>query len=330
MADGDSGSVYIYAPNKGAAIFFAVAYAGTGLFHLWQCFHYKSWGVTALLPFCGALLTGAFAARSYGAFHDEDPQVYTASLLLIYASTPIVGLANYIVLTRLFYFVPYFAPMHPARMLVTFATLTAFVELPTLAGIGYLTNQDADDKSIDLGRSLIRVSLVVQLVITGTFFLLGGAYHICCVVGKISNPRVTRPLLVSYASMLLVFGRTIYRTVEQFSASTSGKGQNPQTLNPIVRYEWYFLVFDATFILLAMVLWNLAHPGRFLPDDPRMYLAQNGVTVVKGPGWKDSRPITETLFNPFAMLGKGNGHQNKFWEHNGYNMELGSVRRTRR
>ena len=32
-----AGSVYFYAPNKGAAIFFTVAFASSGLFHLWQC-----------------------------------------------------------------------------------------------------------------------------------------------------------------------------------------------------------------------------------------------------------------------------------------------------
>lgn len=31
------GSLYVYAPNKGAPIFFTIAYATSALFHLWQC-----------------------------------------------------------------------------------------------------------------------------------------------------------------------------------------------------------------------------------------------------------------------------------------------------
>lgn len=30
-------SLYFYAPNKAAPVFFAVAYAVSGLVHLWQC-----------------------------------------------------------------------------------------------------------------------------------------------------------------------------------------------------------------------------------------------------------------------------------------------------
>lgn len=32
-----SGSYFFYAPNKGAAGFFTIAFAATTIFHLWQC-----------------------------------------------------------------------------------------------------------------------------------------------------------------------------------------------------------------------------------------------------------------------------------------------------
>lgn len=31
------GSLYIYAPNKGAPIFFTIAYAASAVGHIWQC-----------------------------------------------------------------------------------------------------------------------------------------------------------------------------------------------------------------------------------------------------------------------------------------------------
>ena len=39
MTDGNQveGSLFLYAPNKGAAIFFTVAFAVTAAVHLWQC-----------------------------------------------------------------------------------------------------------------------------------------------------------------------------------------------------------------------------------------------------------------------------------------------------
>lgn len=39
MTDGNlvEGSLFLYAPNKGAAIFFTAAFAVTAAVHLWQC-----------------------------------------------------------------------------------------------------------------------------------------------------------------------------------------------------------------------------------------------------------------------------------------------------
>jgi hypothetical protein len=239
--------------------------------------------------------------------------------------SPILELINYVVLIRLFYFVPYFAPMHPTRTLVIFASLTALIELLTIAGIAYLTDRTAPEKSLNIGDTMTKASLVLQLIVTGVFFMLAGIYHRCCWEGRIRNPRVMRPLFVSYASMLLVLGRTIYRMVEHFGVPVFRKDLDPMSLNPMVRYEWYFLVFDATFIFIATTVWNVGHPAHYLPDDPRMYLAQDGKTVLKRPGWNDTRSKTETIFNPFAMLTTTDGHQKKFWEQNGY--QMGAVRR---
>lgn len=241
--------------------------------------------------------------------------------------SPVIELANFLILGRLFYFVPYFAPMHPARMLVTFASITGVVELATIAGIAYLTNRGLPDKSLMLGDSLTKASLVLQLLSISLYFLLAGIFHRCCRTGGIKAHSVIRPLATSYASMVLMLGRTIYRMVEHFGSPLLSKEleAQPLSLSPAVRYEWYFYVFDASLVLVAVAAWNIMHPGRLLPEDDRRYLAQDGMTVLKGPGWKDSRSLTQTFFDPFAMLTTRGGHQKQFWEHNGF--ALGTVRR---
>ncbi|KAH6649479.1 hypothetical protein F5144DRAFT_6797 [Chaetomium tenue] len=284
--------------------------------------------MTLFLPFSCALLAAGYATRSYGTYHNDDPQVYTASLLLIYAAPPLLQLTNHLILTRLFHFVPYFAPIHPHRTLIIFSALTAAIELLTIAGVAYITDRTAPDKSLGIGDTLTKASLVVQLIVVVAFLLLAGAFYSSCRGGRIRNARVVRPLAVAVVSMLLLGGRTVYRMVEHFGVPVSREGVEPGSLNPVVRYEWYFYVFDAAFVLLATVLWNVGHPARYLPENPAMYLAQNGKTILKGPGWNDSRSKTETIFNPFAML-KSDGRQKKpFWEQNGYSMT--GVRRVRR
>ncbi|KAK4098490.1 hypothetical protein N658DRAFT_561031 [Parathielavia hyrcaniae] len=331
MADGEPvpNSVYFYAPNKGAPIFFAAAFAIAGLCSLWQSIRHKLYKLAALLPLCCAFLTAAYATRSYGAFHYEDAQVYTASTMLVYMSPPLLQLTNNYILGRVFKFVPYFAPMHPAPMLLTFISLAAVAELLTVPGIAYLSNPNLPAKSLAIGDTLTKASLVLQLLIAAVFFLMAGIFHRCCRAGGIRNPRVMRPLVISYASMLLLVARTIFRCAEHFAGvppwSGEGVAVDPSSLSPVVRYEWYFYVFDAALVLVATVVWNVGPPGRFLPADRRAYLAQDGVTVLRGPEWKDSRSLTETFFNPFAMLTTRGGHQKQFWESNGY-----ALRSTRR
>ncbi len=215
-------------------------------------------------------------------------------------------------------------------MLITFCSLTGVVELVTIAGVAYLTTRDLADKSREMGETLFKASVVLQLMVLAMIFILAIIFHRCCREGRIKAPRVERPLLVLYASLLLFVARALFRAVEQFGGSPwINRGDDPLALRPAAQHEWYFYVFDAAPMLLASVLWNVWHPGRFLPRDSRAYLAQDGVTVLIGPGWKNSASLTETFFNPFAMLTSRGGHQKQFWESNGYALRS-TGRRNRR
>jgi hypothetical protein len=82
--------------------------------------------------------------------------------------------------------------------------------------------------------------------------------------------------------------------------------------------EWWFYVLDGGLLLVYTAMWNVWHPRRYLPESEARYLAQDGKTELQGPGWKDSRSLTETFLDPFAALTARGGHQRPFWEHNGY------------
>ncbi|KAK0708484.1 RTA1 domain protein [Lasiosphaeris hirsuta] len=313
-------SRYATPPNKAAAVFFAAAFAATALLHIWQCIHYKCFKLTALLPLACTLLIAGFATRTYGAVHPDDAQVYTASTLLLYMAPPIFQLVNIQILGRIFHFVPYFAPMHPTRILVTFSSLTFIVELLTTIGIAYISNTTVPEKMLNLGATLTNASLVLQVFVTAVFFILAGIFHHCCRSGFIDSPKAMRPLLTCYASMLIILMRIIYRMVEHFGTSSSA-----------VRDEWAFYIFDATPLLVSLVVWNVMHPLRYLPESDVVYLAQDGVTLIKGPGWKDSRSFGETFFDPFAALtNSGGNHQKQFWQNNGYFLRTRRRRRRTR
>lgn len=282
--------------------------------------HYRCFKLTGLLPFACLFLVAGFATRAYGAIQPDDAQVYTASTLLLYMAPPLLQLVNIQILGRIFHFVPYFAPMHPTRILVTFTTLTATVELMTTVGIAYISNTAVPEKMIDMGATLTKASLAVQLLVTVVFFILAGIFHHCCRSGCIDSPKAMRPLYTCYASTIILLVRTIYRMVEHFGTSPSQ-----------VRDERFFYIFDATPLLLSSLVWNLMHPLRYLPESDVIYLAQDGVTLIKGPGWKDTRSFGETFFDPFAALTNSSGnHQKQFWVNNGYVLQTRRRRKPRR
>ncbi|KAF2470018.1 uncharacterized protein BDR25DRAFT_334542 [Lindgomyces ingoldianus] len=318
------GSVYIYAPNKIAPVFFVVAFATSGLFHLWQCFHYRCFKVTSYHWICCLFFVVGFITREYGAFNYENLPVYIASQTFIYMSPPLLELANYHVLGRLLYYIPYFAPLHPGRVLTTFGSLSTLVEVTNAIGISYIANTSLPENLTKLGHILMKTSLILQLIVIALFVVLATMTHRRCLKARYGSRGVEDLLLTLYVSTGIIFIRTIYRTVEHFAFLDirTGPTFDPAKLSPILRYEWLFYVFEASVMLVNEVWWNMRHPRRYLPQDYRVYLAQDGQTEIQGPGWDDERSWAMTFFDPFGMMGKGKGKdkekRKEFWEINGF------------
>lgn len=123
-----------------------------------------------------------------------------------------------------------------------------------------------------------------------------------------------------YASTILLTIRTIFRVVEYWSIADlhyDDKSVDPMSFSPIIRYEWFFYVFEASLMLINQVLMNVRHPRRYLPKSTKTYLsARDGKTEVTGPGYSDKRPFLVTLVDPFDLGGliKGTKKNVKFWE----------------
>ena len=63
------------------------------------------------------------------------------------------------------------------------------------------------------------------------------------------------------------------------------------------------------------VLLNFRHPASFLPSSNKVYLAEDGVTEIEGPGFLDKRNFFVTLVDPFDLVGLFRGRdKEKYWE----------------
>ncbi|KAF2264138.1 hypothetical protein CC78DRAFT_517247 [Lojkania enalia] len=318
------GSYYFYAPSKISPPFFIFAFFISTLTHLWQCYQYKCFKITGYHIFCGLLFTTGFALREYGAFNYDNLNIYIASTLLIYMSPPILELANYHVLGRVMYYIPYFAPLHPGRVITTFGFLSSVVEALNAIGISYLANRSLPEKYGKLGDGIMKASLILQVVVIALFCLLAGIFHYRCVKSNIKKKSVWDPLITLYISMSLILIRTIYRMIEHFGVTyvNSGVDFDPMSLTPLIRYEWFFYIFEATLMLWNTCLWNVRHPRRpgCPPEDYRVYLAQDGVTEIKGPGWNERKGVQGfvlSLVDPFGLINIGKSKEKPFWEADG-------------
>ncbi|KAG9247474.1 hypothetical protein BJ878DRAFT_177327 [Calycina marina] len=320
MEDGKyvDGSFYFYAPNKGAPVIFAVLFAISCGWHAWQCIRYKCWRITGILPWSALIFVAGYSLREFGAFHYDKLNVFIASLVMVYAAPPLYELSNYFTLSRILYYIPYHSPLHPGRVFTTFGLLSAIVEALNANGAAYMANSSLPKSKQDIGRALLKTALVLQLVILGIFIALALWFHRCCLKAGLMPHNLAVVLQTLYISSTLIGIRTIFRTVEFFSTIDIHytPGTDPNTLSPLLRYEWFFYIFESSLMVLNTYLLNFRHTMRYLPRDNAIYLAEDGVTQVQGPGYQDKRLWLVTVVDPFDLHGllRGRNLKERFWE----------------
>jgi hypothetical protein len=227
-------------------------------------------------------------------------------------------LANYFILSRILYYVPYHSPIHPGRVLTTFGAISSVIEALNGNGAAYVANTSLSPKKQEIGHALLKSALILQLVVLGLFIVLALTFHRRCLKAGLVPNNLIQPLRTLYLSSLLIGIRTIFRTIEYFTTSTLNFHEkiDPASLSPLLRFEWLFWVFEGSLMMINTFLLNFYHPMRFLPRNNRVYLAMDGVTEVEGPGYEDRRLWIVTLVDPFDLVGKwrGRGLEERFWE----------------
>jgi hypothetical protein len=218
------------------------------------------------------------------------------------------------------YYVPYHSPIHPGRVVTTFSAISTIVESLNGSGVSLSVNTSNPESTQNVGKALLKAALITQLAIMCLFVFLATHFHRRCYKAGLLRKNLKSVLITLYCSCALITIRTIYRTYEYYSlaAISITPGFDPNTdISPVVRYEWYFWVFESLIMLANSVLLNARHPGRYLPKNINIYLAEDGVTEIEGPGYLDKRPFLITLIDPFDLMGlvRGRDKKERYWEH---------------
>lgn len=162
-----------------------------------------------------------------------------------------------------------------------FGALVAVVEALNGLGIAFTSNPSSTQSVQELGSKLTKASLAVQLAVIVVCVVLAGLFFYNCKKGGIRSRKIGVPLVVLCSSMSLILIRCIYRLIEH-SGNTRldiTDIESMRQLTPMLRYEWFFYVFESTTMLVNSIIWNIWHPGRYLPRLHNVYLSPDGTEV---------------------------------------------------
>ena len=229
--------------------------------------------------------------------------VLTFSLI---QSRPVYSLTNYLVLGRTLYYVPYLSPIHPGRVISTFLGLDLIVAVLTANGAAKVSNFSNSLGQIKEGKGEIRASILLQVACFLAFIALVGVFHRRCLRANVVRPKLRPVINLLYASSALIVIRNIYRVVNIFQGYDGY----------VETHEAFFYVFDGGLMLINSVIFNVYHPRLYLPRSNKIYLSRDGVTELKGPGWKDKRPVLVTILDPMDLVGlvRGKDMNTRFWD----------------
>jgi hypothetical protein len=200
------------------------------------------------------------------------------------------------------------------------------VEVLTAQGAQRAVNSSSTPDEIAAGKALLKSALIVQLFVLALFVGVAGRFQYLCsktdMLAKVGDARgrILGLLLTLYISSSLIGTRTIYRTIEYFQTAAIQTPQAGETFDitsipVVVRYEWFFLVFESTLMFTNTVMLNFRHPGKYLPKTITTYIGEDGVER-EGCKFKDPRSIIVQILDPFEIWGliKGNDKKDRWWE----------------
>lgn len=304
-------SYYIYTPLKGISIASAIAFFISGVLHIYQNnLKYRSWRIGFLLPWAAALFVAGFILREYNVRgHLDHLPIFIASAVLLFAAPPVYSGADYFILGRALFYIPYLSPLHPGRVFTTFIGLDIIVEAFAGNGAALATNHSLPAHRREIGYDLIKASLILQLILFAAFVGILAIFHVRARRAGVVNHKLKVIIYTMYGSCTLIFTRNLFRTVAFFSPWDSYTNST----------EWLFWVWEVAPMVINTVALNIWPPAKYLPFDNKVYLARDGKTELQGPGWEDRRHFLLTLFDPFDIGGliRGEDSKNRFWEKDG-------------
>ncbi|KAK2732942.1 hypothetical protein FQN57_002427 [Myotisia sp. PD_48] len=255
--ENDDNVAWSYCPSFGAAIVFAVLFGVVSIVHLVQAVAYKkrfSWVIIV----AGFWEVTAFSLRAAGAKDLFQKGVAIPSFILIALAPLWINAYVYMVLGRMVHF---FLPdkqcfgISARKLTLIFVLLDVIAFLVQGSSSSLMTSDTPSTTRI--GINIYMGGIGLQELFVLLFTALSIRFHKkMAIAEQIQAPLYPwRSLLYAvYAGLALISVRIIFRLIEYSGGIHSSLATN----------EAAFYVLDATTMLVAVVLFNIFHPGKYL------------------------------------------------------------------
>ncbi|CAL1716726.1 unnamed protein product [Somion occarium] len=241
---------YHYLVSKPACIFYLVAFGISTALHFGQSVWYRMWWLIPTVVLCGAGELIGWGGRLWSAISPLENNPFLIQIVCtIIAPTPFLA-AIFMTFARLTkrLGVQYsrLSPRLYSRIFLTCDIISLIVQ----AAGGGLAASANDDAGSNLGANIMLGGIIFQLVSlifsewdTRIKVLVGGLTFIC----------------------VCIFIRSVYRLIE-LADGWSGK---------VISTQVYFNALDGAMIWIAMLTYNVCHPGLLLGTPSRPFHQEN-------------------------------------------------------
>lgn len=219
----------------------------------------------ATLAFGSLLECAGNAIRIYSHFDSNNVNAYIAQQVILVLTPAFFAAAHFTILVKVctLFDSRYIAPFKP-KWLIPFFVILDVASLAVQgggSGTSAIAEQNGSPVStVNKNGQIVTAGLAVQLagyICFNIVFLLfvhrarkQSLHH-----DKLWNKQIKTFLLATWSSALLVLGRSCFRTAEM------AKGW----IGTVATTEWYYLVFDATFVATAVIILLFFSPTKYLP-----------------------------------------------------------------
>ncbi|KAH8900810.1 RTA1-domain-containing protein [Thozetella sp. PMI_491] len=239
---------YPYVPSKSAGVAYMVLFILVTVAHILSMGHYKTWYFTPLI-LGGICEIFGYYGRLWAHDRPDSPGPFMLQLMLILVSPVFVSATVYVTLGKLRQVVL----GEPKRRCspTSFFVITDIIAFCTQIG-GSLVQVTGNLKIMDIGDHVVLGGLVFQLVVMIVFMTLVWRYYRKTLEETpVPWRRYTAVLAVS---VTMIWIRNLVRAIEFVQGFHGFISEN----------EAMMYVFDATLMLLVLVLFVVLHPGRLI------------------------------------------------------------------